>query len=89
MRAHMQIIYKHRSRALHDGTPFPHPMLDRPRSFGPDGVPDEAPLGMTAAAKGGSWEAKEMPMLLHTFEYIVRGCLLKWWASIAPCGHDS
>lgn len=74
---HMRIIYGHRSRALHDGTPFPGPMLDQPRN-GPDGVPSEAPIGITAAARGGSWSAAEMPMSLHTFEYIVRGSLLNW-----------
>lgn len=80
MRDHMAIVYRHRSRALHDGKPFPHPMLDTPTD-GPDGLPSEAPWGMSAAANGGSWLAEEMPMLLHTFEHIVRGSILNWWTA--------
>ncbi|GEO92174.1 hypothetical protein [Kocuria flava] len=82
MRQHMTVVYRHRSRALHDGKPFPHPMLDTPTN-GPDGLPSETPVGMSAAAKGGSWMAQDMPMLLHTFEYIVRGSILNWWTRTA------
>ena len=83
LRKHLGIIYDHRSRALHDGRPFPHPMLDKPMQ-GPDGQPSEVPVGMSATAKGSSWMAKEMPMLLHTFEYVARGALLNWWHDLAP-----
>ena len=43
----------------------------------------EKPAGPTWT-RGASWSGKDMPMLLHTFEYIVRNSLLKWWDSLLP-----
>ena len=81
MDAHMRKIYNLRSRALHDGTPFPHPMLNAPRAD-EQGRIDERPLGMSAGALGASWMADEYPMTLQTFEHIVRGCILGWWSAL-------
>ncbi|HYJ80353.1 MAG TPA: hypothetical protein VEW03_12150 [Longimicrobiaceae bacterium] len=75
-------IYDHRSRALHDGVPFPAPVGWAPRVHG-DGY-SETPAfgGGTAGAKGGVWIAKDIPMLLHVFEYITRNALVAWWSSM-------
>lgn len=78
MGALMGIVYEHRSRALHDGTPFPQPMLWQPHRD-ESGKIAERPMGMSAAGLGGSWMAEELPMTLQTFEHVVRGSLLKWW----------
>jgi hypothetical protein len=42
----------------------------------------EVMVGYGAGAYGGVWAAKDAPMKLHLFEYIVRGALLKWWESM-------
>jgi len=78
MREYMKVIYDHRSKALHDGTPFPYPMCISP-DFDPRA---ERHLAVACSAMGGSWTEKDTPMLLHTFEYIVRNALLKWWGEL-------
>lgn len=78
MRDHAKTIYGHRSNALHAGKPFPMPMRETPR-VGEGGVVQEAPWGLTSGGAGAIWERSETPMLLSTFEHIVRGVLLKWW----------
>jgi hypothetical protein len=71
-------IYDYRSRALHDGTPFPMPMCQPPRGL------SEIPPGLATGGYGGVWQAEDTPMLLQTFEYIVRNALIKWWARMLP-----
>jgi len=78
MRAHVRLIYGHRSKALHAGKPFPLPMLSEPRRE-EDGAVQEVPYGHNAGGLGGVWDAAESPMLLATFEHITRGALLRWW----------
>ena len=58
------------------------PMCDPP-GHRHDNFLKEQPGTPAIGGKGGAWAAKDMPMLLHTFEYIVRHALLKWWRSIA------
>ncbi len=73
-----QKIYDYRSRALHDGIPFPTPMC------GPAVIGDwlqEAPGGLWVEAAGGKWMKKDLPLMLHTFEYIVRNSIINWWKS--------
>lgn len=82
LRAAMKKIYAWRSRALHAGTPFPRPMCMPPMKVGT--VFSEKPVGMATAAQGGVWLAEDTPILLHTFEYIVRSTLLPWWRSMLP-----
>ena len=74
----MKIIYRYRSKALHDGSPFPEPMC-RPPGWP---FPEERPMGLASQTQGAIWMAKDIPMMLHTFEYIVRKSLLKWWESM-------
>jgi hypothetical protein len=77
-------IYDYRSRALHDGTPFPAPMCDPPFYNAEWGVThSEKPLGGAVGAMGGTWLAEDIPILLHSFEYITRGALLNWWKYIS------
>jgi hypothetical protein len=73
-------IYGYRSDALHGGTPFPLPMCERPARQGIAWT--EMPMSLAKTGKGGQWERKDTPMLLHLFEYIVRNALLKWWQSM-------
>jgi hypothetical protein len=75
----LRTVYKWRSRALHDGVPFPAPMCDAPGLI--DGEFQEFPFGLAQSSKGGSWIAQDTPMLMHVFEYIVRESLLSWWRS--------
>jgi hypothetical protein len=69
-------IYDLRSKALHRGTPFPLPMCGVGMHVG-SGAYAERPVG-DLSAMGAVWREKDTPMLLHTFEYIVRGCLCNW-----------
>jgi hypothetical protein len=78
--ASLKVIYKWRSRALHGGVPFPPPMCEPPI----ENEWPEIPLAVATATHGGSWTAKDMPMLLHLFEYVVRGAINNWWAKMAP-----
>lgn len=79
MKKMLSTIYGHRSKALHTGIPFPAPMCMCSSHMG-----EETLLGSSARTMGATWERKDAPMLLHTFEYIVRNVLLKWWASMLP-----
>jgi hypothetical protein len=73
----LRTIYNYRSRALHDGRPFPYPMCQAPRTH--ETIPVERPDGEGAWARGSSWIKDDLPMLLSTFEYLARGALLNWW----------
>ena len=74
-------IYEYRSNALHNGTPFPGPMSWPPTLIG-DGL-HERLVGGRAGSRGTMWDTETMPMLLWTFEYIVRNALQAWWRRIA------
>jgi hypothetical protein len=79
----MRLIYEYRSRALHDGLPFPAPMCISPGLRNASGIIYlEKPIGSAYSTLGGIWKEKDIPMVLHTFEYIVRRSLLKWWDSM-------
>ncbi len=75
-------IYDHRSNALHGGIPFPFSMCESP--YWPKGqeMPAEIPIGLGTFCEGGSWRIEDTPLVLNTFEYIVRNCLLNWMKSI-------
>jgi len=36
-------------------------------------------FSLASSAMDGTWVAKDTPILLHTFEYIVRNALIAWW----------
>jgi hypothetical protein len=76
-------IYGYRSRALHDGIPFPAPMCLPPMGIGTDwAAPAEKPGGLATSALGGVWRQEDTPMSLHIFEYITRRVLQAWWSSL-------
>ena len=77
----VQKIYDYRSKALHEGRPFPAPMCQPPTIYSRNDLP-EVPLGLGASSNYSTWSIKDTPLLLHTYEYIVRGSLLKWWDSM-------
>ena len=70
-------VYSYRSRSLHDGIPFPDPMLQFPYPIIKEASPPEVPLG--SASYQGIWLKKDIPINLHCFHYITRGVLLNWW----------
>lgn len=73
-------VYGYRSRALHAGKPFPAPMFRPPFKAKLDEPGSEVPLaGLATYSTGGTWLAKDVPINLHSFHYITRQVLLKWW----------
>jgi hypothetical protein len=82
MKASLKKIYDHRSKALHGGVPFPPVMCQRPDQDPSWSVPAEAPFRESFVNAWGVWKREDTPMFLHTFEYVVRGALIKWWDSM-------
>ncbi len=80
----LEKIYDQRSAALHSGRPFAGPMLRPPGPNLDDACPTELPSpGWEGSA---SWSAQDLPMMLHTFAYLVGGALRRWWHS--SCARD-
>jgi len=77
------LIYGHRSENLHSGTAFPLPMCTPPQLWSSEGRQDaayqEVPIGLAMSSRGATWCRDQTPMLLHVFEYLARGALLRWW----------
>ena len=76
-------IYDYRSRALHDGRPFPAPMCDSPRSMQGWEAPSETMSAIGVHQSGSTWLKKDVPFHLHIFEYIARSVILEWWKQSA------
>ncbi|BAY74338.1 hypothetical protein NIES25_07510 [Nostoc linckia NIES-25] len=76
-------IYSSRSQALHGGVAFPKPMC-----MPPDCLEDNKFAEKPSESKSvistidASWKAKNVPLFLHTFEYLARNVLLNWWDSM-------
>lgn len=85
----MRVIYNYRSQALHGGTPFPYPMCESPYYQKDFDSPAEKPIGLGCYAQGGTWRIEDTPMLINTFEYIVKNCLLNWWENLNNVKKDS
>jgi hypothetical protein len=79
MKEALSQVYNYRSRALHDGTPFPAPMCSPPYPLN-DGA--ERPAFGAMGSHGGIWRNEDIPMFLHVFEHIVRGALCAWWSEM-------
>jgi hypothetical protein len=78
-------VYGYRSLALHEGKPFPAPMCEPPRRLDLDWTArTEKPWGKAVSMGGGTWIADDIPILFHTFEYLARHALLKWWREGTP-----
>lgn len=83
-------VYSYRSRSLHGGIPFPAPMFEPPFRLGEDPCPSEKPLtGLASHSRGATWLPDDIPINLHCFHYITRGCLLNWWRSMAEAAVKS
>lgn len=79
-----KVVYDHRSKALHGGTPFPKPMCRPPIRDHQNGMFVERPaIGLAEVYLGASWKEEDVPIHLHVFEYIVRHSLLGWWKNMA------
>jgi len=76
-------VYGYRSDALHAGKPFPAPMSESPHMMEGWKAATEKPHGHVSM-RGGVWLENEIPILLNTFEHIVRQALLNWWKAEAP-----
>ena len=77
-------VYGYRSRALHDGKPFPAPMFRSPLYDSPNLPTSEVPrIGLAFHSQGGTWIPEDIPINLHCFHYITRGALLKWWEKMS------
>jgi hypothetical protein len=77
----MGIIYGHRSKALHEGIPFPEPMCGPIMNLG--GTFSEIPSCGGASSYNAVWSQEDIPMQLHVFEHITRSSLLQWWDDMA------
>lgn len=82
LREALNKIYSYRSHALHGGRPFPAPMCYYPSRYGGDDIISEVPGGLATSTLGSAWKHEDTPMVLHTFEHIVRTSLTAWWKSI-------
>lgn len=87
----MTKIYKLRSDALHGGIPFPPLMCESPYIYKFEGreLIAERPISQGMASIHGSWGPEETPMMLHTFEYIARMALIRWWRAMIPSDGQS
>jgi hypothetical protein len=79
----LKTIYGYRSKALHEGRPFPPPMSEAARLDPAWPAPAERMISMGISRGGSVWLQKDIPMNLHLFEYITRNVLLKWWSTRA------
>jgi hypothetical protein len=82
LRKALRQIYTYRSKSLHNGMPFPAPMCEPAFVLDIGEAPTEKPIGTAMSTAGGTWLAEDVPMLLHTFEYIARNGLIAWWKSM-------
>ena len=82
LRKMLRKVYGYRSRALHEGTPFPAPMFRPPYGAKGDNPGSEVPfVGCGGYSTGGTWVPGDLPINLNTFHYITRYTLLNWWES--------
>ena len=83
LREVLNTLYKYRSDALHGGTTFPSPMCSSPENT-MDGLLSEkaCTFGLAVHTRGASWNAKDLPINMNTFNYFVNGVLNNWWSSL-------
>jgi hypothetical protein len=82
-------IYRYRSKALHDGRPFPMPMCAPGFQEAGWDAPAERMIGNATSQNAQVWLQKDVPMILHLFEHIARNALLRWWDSCAARNESS
>ncbi|MBQ0960878.1 hypothetical protein KAK06_18125 [Ideonella sp. 4Y11] len=77
-------IYQYRSKALHEGIPFPAPLSEPPMLFEGDSAHSErGTLGLSTNTLGGSWIAKDLPVNMNVFVQFTRSVLLNWLSKLA------
>lgn len=76
------IIYDYRSKSLHAGKAFPSLLVQPPETRAGSSVPPEKPVWLSVERVNAVWDKADMPLFLHTFDYIVRQALCKWWSSM-------
>ena len=75
----LKTIYKYRSKALHNGVPFPQPLCAPAPYVAENNVAiEKGILGIRCNTLGGTWLADDLPFSLNTFSYFTHGCLKKW-----------
>lgn len=79
LRKALNTIYGHRSKMLHAGLPFPIQLCEAPAQSG--NSYQEVPEAEDSPE--GCIEGQDDSFMLHTFEYIVRESLLKWWNTMS------
>jgi hypothetical protein len=84
----LKIIYRYRSRALHDGRPFPPPMSEAQYVDPSWQAPAEIMFAAATSQRGGVWLQDDIPMNLHLFEYLARNVLLRWWQACGDKNHS-
>ncbi len=88
LRTAFRMIYGYRSKALHEGRPFPPPMSEAPYTDPRWGGCAEIMSGLGSGQLGGTWLKKDIPMNLHLFEHITRNVLLNWWKFCTSSSED-
>lgn len=74
-------VYSYRSKRLHEARPFPKLMCNAPKEA--PIVAAEVPSALVERGAASVKGAEPLPMHLHMFGYIARGCILNWWDSRA------
>lgn len=78
------MIYGYRSKALHEGIPFPLPMSHPPFKHTKGEAPSEkGTIGLAIRQGNTSWEAQHLPINLNLFAIVTRQILLKWLSHVA------
>jgi hypothetical protein len=88
LREALSKVYEYRSRALHDGRPFPAPMCTPPGCLQGWEAPSETMTSIGTHQNGSTWLKKDVPFHLHIFEYIARSAILDWWRRSAAPAND-
>jgi hypothetical protein len=77
-----RIIYKYRSKALHEGKPFPLPMCSPPYYYNKDKIPAENIFGIAVSVGDNTWASQDIPINLNLFVIVTRQILLNWLSEI-------
>ncbi len=70
-------IYDYRSKALHEGIPFPLPMLGPPVPSG-SSYSEKGTLGPTVETYSAKWKSADLPINLNLFAQVTREMILNW-----------
>lgn len=77
----LEDIYGLRSYALHAGKPLPGPLLTQRENVEASIPPERFDANMGVG--NSNWTVDQLPMTLHTFEYLVRHALRTRWRNLA------